>query len=617
MNVTPAVRKDSLATMFNSISTSFKGLGIKLHLLDDFVDTQLPIKLNNLPFQFAHVHISTPDPGPTVLNIEHYSDMNALFSNAPNALGGGGQDNDGNDILSTAQRFFKDISSRQMRLVLTFVIPPSWLLADDSKMLTGNVSLKGYANYILSGVLWVRSFGFAADLVEIFHQPDNESDGYGWISPTDYVIFLGHLRTISIDRGITLPYVKFLAPGLSSVLPLDTVTDVYSGALISARNSFDIWSIHAYEHDDNLNTANAGTFSSRKLLSDRLERNVAQMNSVNNTYDKISSEFGTKATKFPRIITFGMQDNLGDYVDTSSPNDIAVVANSNEYAVRVLENFCGILRCGFFAAIYGGGLTPYRKTIVADNETEDDVIVSIEENSLYSDNGTLRPIGKIMSFLLQELPIPGDIYISEELNPVNDHTVKTLVMSSTADKFFFILCRPKSPDPLDGKLRLIINNPLWSTSYIAEDLLVRSFPDASRNVTMTTELDDGTTETTVEKTSGVDLSGIAIKTTFSQGSCKFDLKNLPYGSCILFFSGKIALKPPVPLPNPSPLPIPPPGGGTGVPVIMQTIIQMSVYYGEPSSTNYAQGTVFYDSKAKKLKTFINGAWVATTPLQYV
>lgn len=648
-NVSPALRRDTTATLFNSLSMSFKGFGIQLRLLNGNVDDNLPLRLHELPFQFANVLISTPDPSPTVLNIENLNDMDQIFTNAPNALGSGGQDVDGNDILSVAERFFKDVKSKGIRMVLTFMIPSSWLLSDGSYQLTGARELRGYANYILSGVKWVRSYGIAADMVEIAREPDNENDGFGWISPTDIVIFVEHLRLLSIERSLTTPYIKFLAPGLSTVLPLDTTQEFYTLALRQSRNSFDIWSIHALESAEDQAVTDACTFASRTLVSDRLERNVAQMNSVNFSLDKMVTDFSSTVTRLPRIKMLGSELSASQYVEHGIDGDIQ---DTQEFAIRILEHICGIWRNGFFSAIYGGGLTPWRKTVTTygegeeppvddeeeapvddeeeppvvppvDEEEEPEIITtttqSIEERSLYSDNDTLRPVGKLFKQLLSELPIPGDLFISEELNRTGDKTVKALITTSTVNRFYFILCRPNEPDALEGKLRLVVNNPLWSTSYETSELLITSYPEASKEVVILSENDEGEEIQETVREPGVDLYSVSIKSKFSQGTLTFDLKGLPYGGCVLFFSGVVKLKPPVPYPNPTPTPtpVPLPGGGTGTPVVIQTIIQMPVNYGEPTMTDYAIGTIYYDSKSRKLKTFVDGTWIAAPTLEYV
>jgi hypothetical protein len=624
MNVVPAVKTDPITSLFSSIQTSFKGLGVQLRLIEGDIDQNLAIKLNSLPLQFARIIVGMPDPSPTVLNIEKLTDMDSIFLNAPMSQGGGGYDMNGDAILSPAQKFFAAVKNANLRLVFSFLAPPSWLLSDGSGQLTGDQPIRGFANYIVSGLLWARTFGVPVTFVEPFYNPDDETSPFGWISSTDLQALITQLRSLLIQRiPSTSPSIQILAPCPSSVPALsENYYDVYLNSMLNVRNSIDAWALHTVENTSDLDTVNLADEPSREYLSDRLNRWVSQAKSINLSLPIYSTGWSTRANRFPMIkISDDAHPTVVDYVVEEG---VDKVADLEEYAVRCVENLCSIMENGVSFAIYDGGLSTWRRTITTTTTnsttgdvTTDESIIYQDDKALFTDLNDLRPIGSLMQFLLSNMPIPGDVYISEEFNPTGDLTKKLLVMTSTADRFLFILSRPVLPDQLNGVLRLVIENPLWSTSYQATDLTITSFPDAMSVKTITQTDADGKETDEQVTTPGVDTSQIIIRTTFAQGTLKFDLKHVPYGGCLLFFTGKVSLIPPTPPPDPTPpAPIPTPNGGTGTPVVISTIIQVPVNYGEPNRTDYADGTVFYDSKQKTLKTWLDGSWFVNMMMEY-
>jgi len=606
------VIKDPILSYFNSISTTFKGFGINLYLLHDHVTSDLKTKLADIPFSYARVLLSVPDPTRGALTLESLDHMDNLFTTAPYATDSSTDADSGVYTPSSAEKFVSDFNALHLQGLFCFLPPKSWLDADG--FLIDESALIGYANMIISGVLWLRKLGLNADVVELFPEPD--SGAYGFVNPKDCVIIANRLRDTCITRGVFNPPIKICGPGLGSVLPLVKDIDLYTESFVFGKTSMDCWSIHANENVQDAEIYNSGSFAARIMLKDRLRKSVSQMNAVNFLMEKLVTSFSTRANAFSKC-AYSTGDSIENGNGTITPN---VLSDSNEFCLRLIENFIAIASNGFTTAFYHS-LSP---RLDADGN-----VVDPEEatRSIYGLDGDLRLVGKLWKYLMDTLPIPGNVYISEEINEEEDFTVKTLLTTTNGDKFCFVLCRPVQPDNLLGRLRLTINNPLWSTNYEVKDITVSSFPDAAKVTVETTTNDLGQTVTKKTVGEGVDLSNVVVKATMNLNYMTLFVKDLPYGGCCICISGTVSLKEPItpvpaPLPAPAPSPAPAPVGGTGTvpsdssPVVMQTIMQMPVNYGEPKYKTYPVGTIFYDSKAKIVKTFVNGVWVETSFLSY-
>lgn len=627
--------KDPILSYFNSLSTFFRGFGINVRLGVPYTTPDIVTKCRDAKFQFIRILIDAPDPTSGALVLAQLNDMDNVFKNAPYATDGS-TDEDGNTTPSTATQFFnqiKSLSNGSIRCIFCFLPPVSWLDVDG--YLTGDAALSGYANYVLSGLKWASTFAISADMVELFPEPDLSDNGR--VYPRDLVVIANRIRDLSISRGMLNPAIKILGPGLSEILPNTTNigVELYTESFIYSRSSLDGFSIHALENNADEPLYNSGSINGRKVMEKCLAKSVAQMNAVNFSLEHLVTLFATKATKFPKTAYhYDPAPVEGETVDTLqygyATNDDGsitptVLADSQEYVLRIVENFINCLSEGFFGTLYSD-LSP----ITLSDGTVANPMQS--SRSLWDETGTKPRLLLGMFEKLQSItPLPAVIYRSEEINVEEDYTVKLFLTSSNGEKFVFILCRPVKPDNLIGRLRLTVNNPLWSTNYVVSNIKFSSFPDPA--VVTTSTQTDAFGKTTVVKQigNGVDLSSMTCKATVSLNNISFFLNNVPYGGCCIFVTGDIKLKDPVtppaptpaPAPTPSPTPAPSPGDGTvdmppteSSPVVMSTIMQMPVNYGEPRWTNYSVGTVYYDSKDKVVKTFINGVWISSHLLTY-
>lgn len=556
--------------------------------------------------------------------IKEYSDMDNIFATAPYSTDGS-TDADGNVVHSSARKFFDEFAASKYKGIFTFIPPKSWLDVDG--YLTGEDVLQGYANFVLSGISWIRSFGITADLVEIFPEPD-ANHSYGAVYPKDLVIIANRLRDLSIARGITNPSVKVFGPALGNLLPANQDQELWTESFIFSRRSLDFFSIHANEHPLDALVYNSGTVAARKLVETRLRKSVTQMNSINVMNEKFVTSFSTRALLFPKT-SYHAVSNAGDVEDTYDVHSEGghtlitphVLADSQEFSIRVLENLINILSSGFSSAFYESLSARVIDGVPVDGMEDSRSMRSVDGSSV---DGSVREMEKLWSTLFTVFPLPGNIYRSEEINVEEDFTLKTCVMSTNGSKFCFILCRPVLPDALLGRLRLTVNNPLWSTNYEVKNLVITSYP-APASVTIQETTDEyGRTITEKIVGPGVDLSDVVMKATMNLNYMSLFVKGLPYGGCCLFITGDVILKEPIapsPVPLPEPEPTPPVDEGEvppdASPVLMQTIMQMPVNYGEPRFTNYPVGTVYYDYRDKTVKTFINGTWVQSTLLEYI
>jgi hypothetical protein len=588
-------KDDPIRSDFYSQTVLFEGVGVNLRLIPNETNLNYFEKLDDAGFKFARVLVATPDPSLNALHFQNYVDMDDIFSQSPIAT-------DATESSpSTAEQFFAELNRWSTRTVFCFVPPRSWLNVHGD--LTGETALTGYANYVLSGLAWIRQYQISAELVEVFPEPDSRhGERFGYVSPKDLVAITHRLRDIAGKRNMLEPMIKILGPGLGSVLPIKQNQELWTESFVYARRALDIWSIHANENGTDVNIYNSGTLSARYLMDNCLRHTVTQMNAINIELGKYVTSFSTRARSFQKSM-YRFSDQHG-YVKnddgTITPN---LASESPEFALRVIENLINILNRGFQRTFYevftawklGGG----------------------NDSALYDGSGKPTMVLSALNCIMKALPLPGNIYSHSPKNRVQDRTLKTLITSTNADQFCFLLSRPVIPDALMGKLRLVIHHPLWDDNYEAYDLNIHSFPQPAMvsNTAMSMD-EDGKIKTVKEVGLGVDLSQVYLEATMGLNTLTLFAKGLPYGGCILIITGKIKSKNPPPVysgQTDSNLPSDP----NLTRVVQRTIMQVPVNYGEPNFTDYTDGTIYYDSKDKLLKTCVNGVWISNKDLEWV
>jgi len=572
--------KDPILSYFNSRSTFFRGFGVNVHIREG--DVSDVSTLSSPPFKFVRVLVSTPDPGTgALLSISGTSTDSSPFAEASFSTDGY-IDDQGHDVPSSATVFFDKLTSITSQLIFTFVPPTSWL--DPDGYLTGTVSSNAYADYVVAGLLWLRSFGLAGNMLEIFPEANDASLGFGATYPRNLIAIASRIKEFAAANDIA--DVQLLVPATSTVLPIGKGTDPYIEAFLFAPNSVDIWCMHAIENAQDATSYNSANFAARTYLGDRLLPSVSEMNAIGKFADKYVTRFNSVANAFEKTEYHPIDEPSDVYISNEDGSITpTVMADSQEYCLRIVDNFIGMLSNRASVSVY-------------------DSLIDDDGRAIFAKDGSPRLLHKLLTLLAENLPIPGIIFGAETMNPTEDFTIKTLMVSSDSQQFCFLLNRPVIQDNLLGRLRLTVNNSLWDENCRITEIDIKSFPD---NI--------GTAD---QVGSGVDLSDVVVEPRTGTGSMTLLLKGLPYGGCCIIVTGKVLPPDIAPGPTPSPAPTPSPGDPVGSrPVIMSTLIQIPSNPGSPEFTDYADGTIYYDSNDKVLKVFCNGTWTTTTMLQYV
>ena len=126
-----------------------------------------------------------------------------------------------------------------------------------------NSPLSSYANYIVSGIVWIRSFGIAADMIELFPFPQSEESIVltPRIHPEDLVILANRVRDIAAIRIASgLLGIKILAPGLTSIMSSTDIFEPYTEKFYYGKRSVDFWSVSGKENENDAGTYQSGSF---------------------------------------------------------------------------------------------------------------------------------------------------------------------------------------------------------------------------------------------------------------------------------------------------------------------------------------------------------------------
>ncbi len=205
----------------------------------------------------------------------------------------------------------------------------------------------------------------------------------------------------------------------------------------------------------------------------------------------------------------------------------------------------------------------------------------------FRSTGERTVAGDLMTHLAREIPTPTNVYFGHEVNSHNEDAGKLFVTSSNGSRFLLSLVRPKAKDVAAGKLIVVVQNPLWNHTYKATDFTWTAFPATT------------------------DISKIEpVKATFLTGKLRLELSALPYGDIALTLTGNVEI---APTPPAAPIAVPPTGspstGGEPSRGLLQTIVQVPVLYGTPETPVQQQGTIYYDTKDKMMKVYVDGDFI--------
>lgn len=347
-----------------------------------------------------------------------------------------------------------------------------------------------------------------------------------------------------------------VSPVPKMIVPGSTVSgalDPYVQAFASFKNLVDLWNVVAVEDSSDLGG------STRASIGERARQVAALVTSIDFSAEKTCT-----------------------LVTSLHPTD----------QQRIVDNVCGILVNGYQQAYFdsltslgtiGGGIP----LIEAYDPSEVDGFALTER-------------GRWVQVLSNAIPRKGILWASEEMSKEQDKTIKALVTSTNIETAVFVLSRPELPDALNGELKLRMLNPLLSTAYEVSSVSVTTYPLTS-------------------------TEHLTHSATIRDGNLTVACKRVPYG-CTVFVAVTIGIKEPTqPTPG-SPncgcddgevIVTPPNPNAPGEnPVLLETIVQMPVHWGRPTSTNYVNGTIYYDTTERKIMCWINGSWTPASLLAW-
>ena len=504
-------------SIFNNISSTFLGFGTSVRIINGNSDTSVSSKIVSLGLKYVRINITIADPGIGFLGSSD-SATDSLFI--------------AESVSNPYSAIANDINALNIKIILNLTCPSSWLT---SGSLQGTSNITSYSRLLVS--CWKY---FSSTLsciiygIEAFNNPELLSS----ISPLNYVFLCNTIHSIGTSRSISI---KILGENLSQVSSNNVILnpqDSYTVSLFGNFNAIDSFSLDTIENSADLTIINGGDFAARSYLYSRLVSDISQWNSISFGRQKVSTRFATRATTFP--------------------NSTIGTSNDTVYAIRVAENLCNLLKTGFNSVNYGQLTTDG----LGDTDT------------LYNISNSTRPTFDLIQLFNSVIPINGQLFNSEELNP-NDETIKCLIMNDNHMSFSCMLCRPVT-DSFSGRLALRICDPIWSQGYSFTNLQFTAFPVS------------------------VDTSGIIVANYMYEGAGRFELQNVPTG-CIIFFNCSLIIAPPVipinPIPN----------------YALETIIQV------PVKTNYTTvsqpGSLYFNSTT--LNTMVYDSvlgWIATSNL---
>lgn len=513
-------------TIFNQLSTTYKGIGTCLRLLPGDSDTLAQVQqLVDSNFKFVRIVTGITDPGFAFQGLGNFA-TDALWQAESIPF----------------QLIIDYLANLNIKIILCIEPPVSWLTMGS---LTGSLALSSFATLV------VAAYKFFNDLQnDIIHSISlfNEPDVYPFIFPNDLISLSTLVKNTALSRNFT--NIKLVGPSLSQVSPktygITSQSNLFRLALLGATNTFHYWDIHAAENSADSTFYNSQDYNSRIYMKDRLLFDKNEFESVNFPLEKIVSKLITKTTSFPGII--------GDSGTDAS--------NTIEYGIRIAENFTAALENRFGIVLFA-------------QLTEQ----GADLNSILDSDLLQRPFYSLLKQISSTLPVLGSVYQAQPLDKINDTTIKTLVIKTNSMSFSTMLCRPLS-DIYSGKLTLTINNPIWTPAYQFANVTFSAYPS-------TTDLSE--TQVSFSK--------------LYEGSATFRLINIPY-NCIVFFSANLEIIPP---PSPQPPPTP-------TPYLLETIIQVPMFYGTPLNIPIA-GTIYYDTQENVTKVYDSSSgWIQITPL---
>lgn len=509
-------------SIFKQSRLPWEGFGINIRVDDAATITN---QLQGLNAQWTRLYLETSDPG-----IDGIYFDNATFDNIWEK-----SENIQTQITRFAYSTFELMGSKFIFTART--APASWLTTDGTNELRGD-ALVAFARYFASAVIVHKKYGMPVHWVEILDEPSTINGTY--INPENYVILVQTFKSILSTRLAPEPVdVQVMGPGLSCIVTKFQTVEPYIAAFAGTEQMvgdtkiplIDAWSVHVLENEIDAQFYNAGTFEARNYVRNQLRQTILFMNWTIPGIPVYVTKYATNATRYTQGI---------DYASGAT--------ETVEYAMRLMDNVCGIVSSGSSSAL--SWFLNFKK----------------DKKALYRQDGSRRPQRNALALLNKIIPTSGSIYVSKDstYGDPTDQTIKTFVASRNS--FGFILSRAQSMDGMQGKLRLQIQNDEWDASTYRCTMTLYAFPDY------------------------ISLGSTTKSITTSNGIMTIDLAGLPY-NCVIYGKGDvyatpIAFAPPIP----------------------KSSFSISRVYDTGALKNVNIGDIIYDVQKGQLMIYVDGKW---------
>ena len=503
----------AIETIFQPTVTPWEGVGINCKVDDVATITN---QMQGMHAQWCRFFIEVDDPGPDGIYFDDDT-FERLWENSEN-------------IQSQTARFtYATFEVTGTKFIFTARgAPQSWLTNDGTNELRGD-ALVAFARMFAAGVATYAKYGMPVTWVEICDEPSTTNGTF--ITPENYVILLRTFKSFLTVRNITR--VKVMGPGLSCIVPRFQSLEPYIDAFKNTSGILDAWSVHVIENKVDADFFNAGTFSARNYVRTQLQQTIRFMNWTLPSLPVYITKFATSASRYSQGIDYGH----------GAPESV-------EYAIRLMDNVCGIVSSGASSAL------SWFLTFKYDNK------------SLFRQDGSKRPQRDALALLNKSLPTHGRIFVPNDpvVDSSTDQTLKAFVASRNS--FGFVLSRSHLADGLNGELTMRVKNTDWRSLEFLSTMTLSCFPTY------------------------VSLSGIQKQVQVQDGDLVLKFSQLPF-NCVIFGKGDVYASPPLLLP-PTPL----------------TNFDIPRVSDLTNLTNINEGDIVYHVQSKSLLTFCGGTWKA-------
>ena len=477
-------------------------------------------QIKNLSTQFVRFFADVQDPGSNAIYFD-----DAAFDTM--------WENSGNIKTMKTRYVFWTLRGKKSKIILSSrSAPKSWLSEDETNELRGE-ALVAFARMMASCVIVHTKKGMITEWVEMIDEPGTSTDGT-FITPENLVILFKTFKSIMTQRSIIANIVspKIMGPGIKHVVTKLQSSEPYIDAFRNSGDLLDAWSIHAMENPNDVLYFNGGNYEARCYMKANLTRTVNFMKWAVPNIPLYVTKFASNASRYSTLIDFGPSSS-----------------EMPEYALRLMDNVCGIASSGCSAAC---------SWFVSGKR---------DRKALYRDNGSKRPQVDALIHMSKVMPKAGKIFLP--LNePVSgtpkDETLK--IFAANRNSFGFILSRAQRIDGMNGSLCLQIENPEWATHRDVSTLSLYSFP------------------------AYISLSGIEKSISLIDGKLIINFARLPY-NCAIFGKGDVYETFPLSAPKIPRLDL-------SVTRVQNTLLIL----------NPREGDVVFDLNRTSLMVFTSGIW---------